>query len=166
MRAEEEGMREKTKCPHGDPRKFPCLSWILRSWSHPLVVPYLVLPRLLEPLSALTALVGNTPKFRGSGAGEHLESVPIPCLQAAGDAARGLVGAAPTLLLRVPVCRQLGTGAPPCGGSADPVPYVFRGLSVWEIFLSCRKNLRPPGAGPLLTELRSASTLLAQRAAS
>jgi hypothetical protein len=124
---EEEDIRSKTKSPRpGDPRKFPCMSWALCTWSQPSVAPYLVLPRPREPLSELTAPAGNTPELRGSAAGGHLERALSAGPQAAGDAVRDLVGDAPTLCPRAHVCRQLGTGALPCEGTADPIPCVFR----------------------------------------
>lgn len=130
--------------------------------SSPQIAPYLVLLPSQGPLSARTAPGGNTPEFLGSGEGAHLGPVPSAHPEAGRDVAGGLVGGARRPWPRALVFRQLGTGAPVCGGNLDPGPWVRRGRSARKSCLSRWGNLSQPGAGLDPTEFRNSGTLKAQ----
>lgn len=148
--AEEEDMEMKLS-PHAlpTPESFLACPGFDALGLNPEVAAYLVLPQSREPLSMLTAPGGNIPELRGSGAGANLEAAPSAYPEAARVAAYCRVRGAPTPWPRVPVCHQLGTGAPPCVESADPAPCVFRNLSGCKSFLSCGRTFnvakRVPG---------------------
>lgn len=62
-------------------------------------------------------------------------------------AAGGLVGGAPTPWPRALVCHLLGTGAPPCAGSADPAPWMLKPVPVRQSFPSHRRTSSQARAG-------------------
>lgn len=126
------------------------------SWSHPEDPPYLVPLRPPGPLSVPTAPGGNTPALRGSGEGAHLRPAPGARPQAGRAVAGGRMRGGPTPWPRALVCRQLGTGARPCGGSAGPAPWVLRSLSA-------RESYPCGGARGHSQVVRSAGALRAQR---
>lgn len=111
----------------GNPLKVLCVGFTVTSRRS---CSYLVLPRRLEPLSALTAPVGNTRAHRDSGAGEPLGPAPHARQPpAAGDTHRGPEGGAQNPGPRAHVGRHPGTGVAPCEQSADPAPCVLRDLA-------------------------------------